>query len=65
MSLMVTPHGNNRARQLRVLVAEDDSILRALACRLLVQLGHTVETASDGREAVEAVARRSIRRCIP
>lgn len=42
---------------LRVLVAEDDETSRQLVQRLLARLGCTVAFASNGQEAVEAVAR--------
>jgi signal transduction histidine kinase/ActR/RegA family two-component response regulator len=40
-------------RPLQVLVAEDNPVNQLLATRLLQKLGHTVTTASNGREAVE------------
>ena len=42
----------------RVLVAEDNPINRLVTVRLLEELGYATETAEDGRQAVEAVARR-------
>jgi signal transduction histidine kinase/CheY-like chemotaxis protein len=39
-------------RPLQVLVAEDNPVNQMLAMRLLQKLGHTVVTASNGREAV-------------
>jgi len=39
----------------RVLVAEDNAINRLVAVGLLQSLGYAVETAEDGRQAVEAV----------
>ncbi|QGQ20470.1 response regulator [Cellulomonas sp. JZ18] len=38
--------------RLRVLVAEDDAVNRAMAQRLLARLGHDVETVEDGAQAV-------------
>jgi signal transduction histidine kinase/CheY-like chemotaxis protein/ligand-binding sensor domain-containing protein len=40
-------------RPLQVLVAEDNPVNQLLATRLLQRLGHTVTTASNGREAVQ------------
>ncbi|MGD9856016.1 MAG: response regulator [Planctomycetaceae bacterium] len=40
---------------LRVLVADDSAVNREVAAGLLEFLGHQVETAKNGREAVEAV----------
>jgi signal transduction histidine kinase/CheY-like chemotaxis protein len=42
---------------LRVLVAEDNPVNRLLATRLLQKLGHTVESATNGREAVDHLRR--------
>ena len=41
---------------LRILVADDNEINRKLARRLLEKRGHTIQTVTDGREAVEVVA---------
>ena len=41
----------------RVLAAEDNPINRLVTVRLLEQLGYATETAENGRQAVEAVAR--------
>ncbi len=46
------------ARALHVLVAEDSPINQEVATGLLEMRGHTVETANNGREAVEAARRR-------
>jgi PAS domain S-box-containing protein len=43
----------------RILVAEDNAINRLVAVGLLQGLGYTVETAEDGRQAVEAVEREA------
>ena len=42
-------------RSLRVLVAEDNLINQKIACRMIEGLGHSVDVAADGREAVERV----------
>lgn len=41
----------------RVLVVEDDPDLAALEADVLAERGHEVEVASNGREALDAVAR--------
>jgi PAS domain S-box-containing protein len=41
---------------LRVLVADDNSVNQRLAVKMLAQLGITADVASDGAEALEAVA---------
>lgn len=35
-----------------VLLMDDEEIVRLATCRMLEQLGHTVETATDGRDAI-------------
>ena len=44
-------------RRLRILVAEDNPINRKVASRLLERMGHQVDTAWDGQQAVTAVER--------
>ena len=44
------------AASLRVLVAEDNAVNQRLARRLLEKRGHQVVVASNGREALEAIA---------
>ena len=43
------------ARVLRVLVADDAEIVRDLMRRMIEKLGHVVDEAEDGQEAVEAI----------
>jgi CheY-like chemotaxis protein len=47
------------ARNLNVLVAEDNRINVLLATALLGKMGHTVHTVGNGREALEALAARA------
>jgi signal transduction histidine kinase len=44
-------------RALRILLAEDNAINRTVAVRLLKRMGHRVEVAMDGAQAVAAVSR--------
>jgi PAS domain S-box-containing protein len=46
-------------RSARVLVVEDNAVNRKLTTALLERFGHRSEVASNGREAVEALARSS------
>jgi two-component system, cell cycle response regulator CpdR len=41
----------------RILIAEDEEVLRAMCARALATGGHQVETASDGSEALEILIR--------
>jgi len=50
-------HVGSARRRLRVLVAEDNTINRTLAVKMLEKLGHVVETAGNGKEAIEALRR--------
>ena len=55
---LVTRHSVREAqRSLRVLLAEDNAVNRALMINLLKKRGHSVVIAENGREAVDAHAR--------
>jgi len=55
---MVTRHSLREAHQsLRVLVADDNAVNRLLVTALLEKHGHALTTVTNGREAVDAVAR--------
>ena len=41
----------------RILIAEDDEAVRALAARALLENGHDVVTAADGAEALDILTR--------
>jgi two-component system, cell cycle response regulator CpdR len=43
----------------RVLIAEDEDALRAMCARALAGDGHAVETARDGSEALDVLARKN------
>jgi len=51
--------GNERGKDLNVLVAEDNLVNQKLAVALLKKEGHRVTVAADGREAVEMFQRDS------
>jgi len=54
----ITP--TRAARPLRVLVAEDNPVNRTLAAQLLMRRGHQPVLATNGREAVDTLARERI-----
>ena len=57
---LVTRHTlRERQRVLRVLVAEDNPINQAVACRLLEKRGHTVVMTADGGDAVRRAGEES------
>jgi DNA-binding response OmpR family regulator len=35
-----------------ILVVDDEEVVRALCCRLLIPMGYSVESAADGRQAL-------------
>jgi signal transduction histidine kinase/DNA-binding response OmpR family regulator len=45
------------AKNLTLLVVDDNAVNLKVACAMLLRLGYQTETALDGREAVQAVAR--------
>ena len=49
----------DRRPRLRLLVVDDNAVNRAVASRMLAALGHEVELANDGVEAVEMVQENS------
>jgi CheY-like chemotaxis protein len=58
MPPLITRHRlREQRRQLRVLLAEDNPVNRTLALRLLGKLGHQVEVANNGEEALGLHAR--------
>src|SRR5262249_22654223 len=57
---MATTRGSRAVRErmpLRILLAEDNEVLRLAMGGLLRSLGHTVQEATNGCEAIEAAAR--------
>jgi CheY-like chemotaxis protein len=57
---LITRHTlRERRSALSVLIAEDNSINQLLAVRLLEKRGHAVEVASNGREALAALEKKT------
>lgn len=50
-------HGMTTAKNITLLVVDDNAVNLKVACAMLAKLGFQTETALDGREAVQAVAR--------
>jgi CheY-like chemotaxis protein len=48
-----------RRHPLRILLAEDNLVNQKLATRLLEQMGYRIDLASNGKEALESVARQT------
>jgi signal transduction histidine kinase/CheY-like chemotaxis protein len=64
LAMAVESHSDSAARSspsvpLAILLAEDNLLNQKLAMRLLQKRGHTVETACNGKEALESFERRS------
>jgi two-component system, sensor histidine kinase and response regulator len=58
---LVTRHSLNEEKsKLRVLLAEDNAVNRALATRLLEKRGHSVEIACDGKQALLATEKEEL-----
>ncbi len=56
---LITRHTVKEAqyhRRMKILLAEDNPINRKMAAKILEKLGHQVETAEDGQQAVQMIA---------
>jgi len=56
MPATLSPPADKMRAPLRILVADDNEMLRVAIRGLLRNLGHAVEVVANGREAVEAAA---------
>ncbi len=50
------PAALDERKNITVLVADDNAVNLKVACAILAKLGYDIRTATDGRQAVEAVA---------
>jgi CheY-like chemotaxis protein len=57
MSATLPPTAARIQAPLRILLADDNEMLRAAIRGLLERLGHSVDVVTNGREAVESAAR--------
>lgn len=49
----------NPQRRAKILIADDDRLVRALLTEMLVDMGHSVVEAENGQQAVELCAREN------
>lgn len=56
-NLLAEPKAGAAAKNLTLLVVDDNAVNLKVACAMLVKLGYQTETALDGQEAVDAVIR--------
>ncbi|KAK4050857.1 hypothetical protein OIV83_003279 [Microbotryomycetes sp. JL201] len=52
-------HGGRAAKDVKVLLAEDNEVLRTIVTKLLHKMGFAVWTAKDGSDAIEAARRQT------